>query len=255
MRNIKNPLLLTTILLTAPLVYAEKKTTEIEIPPMLQALEEEGGKIHSRWAVNENLNGFAITIGMDQLVVYATADGKYVLNGSLLDSSANDLTPDYAKKYLPEPSFDGIVEKLSESKFISTHDKKSNRQIYVIHDANCPYCKKAHETIMEQEFTAKAGVRWVPVAALGQDSLEMGAVLLNSKNPMKLQDDFNKGYHPTEKEINSSKDNYQDVMNNTKLMKFLRIQGTPAFVVVEDGKVQKIIGGFQRGDILTALGV
>ena len=234
---------------------AEDEKPEIKTPPMLSALEEEGGTIHDRWKINEHLNGFSLTIGMDQLIVYATADGEYILNGSLLDKSADDLTPEFSKKYLPEPSFEGVVQKLEASKWIGTHNQKAPRQLYVIHDPNCPFCKKAHESIMEHQYTAKAGVRWIPVAALGQSSLEMAAALLKSKEPMKLQDDFNKGYHPSEAEITAAKKNMQDVMDNTKLMKLLRISGTPAVVVVEDGTVKKIITGFQRGDILTALGV
>ena len=227
----------------------------IPTPPMLEHLESEGGSIVARFKINDHLNGFAVVIGPDRIIVYATADGKYLFNGSLLDKNAEDLTPGFSEKYLPDPDAEDKIKLLEESAFIGTHSIGSGRKIYVIHDPACPYCKEAHKTVMQHEYAKKVEVRWIPVAALGKQSAEMASALLASKEPMKLQADYGKGYQLSVDQVKKSEDRLQDVINNTRIMKTLGVSGTPAFIVVEDGKIIKTIHGFRRGDILTALGV
>lgn len=238
----------------SPMSLSDTKI-DIDTPPMLSKLESEGGVIHKKFKVSDHLNGFAITVGMDQLIVYATADGKHIVNGSLLNENAEDLTPDFADKYIPKPDTGNVVAKLEASKFFETHDPKGSRQLYVFHDPNCGYCKKAWETIMPYEYKKGLAIRWIPVGALGKNSIEKAAALLASEAPKKLQDDFDRGYRLGQKELTETSVNSQDVVNNTKLMSFLRLSGTPSMVLVEDGKVLKIIKGFKRGEVLDILGV
>jgi thiol:disulfide interchange protein DsbG len=227
----------------------------IELPGMLSKLEQEGGTIHARFKVSEHLNGFAITVGMDQLIVYATADGKHVINGSLLDEDAVDLTVEFADEYIPELDLSYTLPQIEKSAYFETHDKKANRQLYILHDANCGYCKKAWSTIMQYEHHKGTSVRWIPVGALGKNSKEKAAALIHSSDPVKLQNDFDRGYTLSDKDIKESSGSEQKVVNNTQLLKFLRITGTPGMILVEEGKVIKIMRGFRRGEIMDILGV
>lgn len=228
---------------------------EIELPGMLSKLEKEGGTIHARFKVSEHLNGFAITVGMDQLIVYSTADGKHIINGSLLDEDAVDLTPDFAEKFIPELDLSHTLPQIEKSAYFETHDKSAKRQLYVLHDANCGYCKRAWKTIMQYEHQKGTAVRWIPVGALGKDSMEKAAALIQSDTPIKLQNDFDRGYTLSEKDRVVSSKMGQKAIKNTQLLKFLRVTGTPGMILVENGKVVKIIKGFRRGEVLDILGV
>lgn len=238
----------------SPSVFAEDEL-EIQTPPMLIQLESEGGIIHNKFKVSDHINGFALTVGMDQLIVYATSDGKHVMNGALLNEKAEDLTPGFAEKYIPEADLGNVVEKLANSSYFESHDVKSKNQLYVFHDPNCGYCKKAWETIMPYEHKKGTAVRWIPVGALGKDSVEKSAALLNADDPEKLQVDFSRGYRLSDKQIKETSSKTQDVINNSKLMSFLRLSGTPSMVYVENNKVVKIIKGFKRSEILEILGL
>lgn len=223
----------------------------IETPEMLSYLKDNGGEIHARFRVNEHLNGFAISINNDRLIVYATADGQYVFNGSLLDKKADDVTQKLAKKFLPKTNAYTQLERVENSKYLVTHKEKSEKTLYVIHDPNCPYCKHAHQTIMANPH-APVSVRWIPVGALGKDSAEKAAVLL-AKQSMSMQDDFDMGYGIGEKEKPLINDKMQDVIENTRLMKYLGITGTPAIIVVEGEEITDVIQGYRQGDILKAM--
>lgn len=251
-------ILLPTALVMSSSVLAKNKKypyedSTIEVPTMLSYIEGSGGEILAKFKVNDHLNGFAVTINNDRLIVYATADGQYVFNGSLLDSKAEDLTQKMAKKFLPKVDTVSQVARMEESSYLVTHKKGANRKMYVLHDPNCPYCKVAHETVMSNP-QAKVEVRWIPVGALGKNSAEKAAMLL-SNNSMQLQDDYNKGYQLTSSEAAKAEDKMQEVINNTRLMKFLGISGTPAFIIVDDGVITDVIQGNRQGDILKALGV
>jgi thiol:disulfide interchange protein DsbG len=253
MKRIFRALLVIVVAATANVAMAED--SKIELPEMLSKLEREGGTIHARFKVSEHLNGFAITVGMDQLIVYATVDGKHIINGSLLNEDAVDLTPEFAEEYIPELDLSHTLPQIEKSAYFETHDKNANRQLYVLHDANCGYCKRAWKTIMQYEHQKGTAVRWIPVGALGKDSMEKAAALIHSDAPVKLQNDFDRGYTLSEKDKTESSDMGQKAVINTQLLKFLRITGTPGMILVEDGKVLKIIKGFRRGEVLDILGV
>lgn len=243
----------TALMLTSGVVVAKEKKYPYEdgdlaIPEMLSYLEGSGGEVHAKFRVNEHLNGFAVSINNDRLIVYATADGSYVFNGSLLDKKADDLTVKFAKKYLPKTEVGSQLKRIEDSSFVSTHKTGADRRVYVIHDPNCGFCKQAHTTIMSYPH-AKVDVRWIPVGALGKDSAEKAAVILGNKS-INIQDDFNKGYALTDKESPMINEQMQAVIENTRLMKYLGIGGTPAFIVVDNGEITNLIQGNRQGDII-----
>jgi protein-disulfide isomerase len=251
--RIKIALLAILLSITSSGCLAEEGS--IVTPEMLSKLEKEGGVIHEKFKISEHLNGFAVTIGTDQLIVYGTADGKHVMNGSLLDKDANDLTPDFAGDYIPKPDYTAVLKELEDSHYFTTHDIKANRQLYVFHDANCGYCKRAWGALMPYKHLKGVEVRWIPVGTRGKDSMIKASALLSSSEPVKLQDDFDNNYRLSEKEVSSASDKGQAAVDNTRLFKFLRLDGTPSFVLVENGKFIKIVKGFRRGEILEILGV
>lgn len=218
------------------------------LPPLIEKLQAEGAKLHESFPVSEHLNGFAMTIGSDPVIVYATKDGKLLFNGALMDNNSKDLTSGFEKKYLPKPDFSDALSKLESSSGFSTHDKDATKTLYVLHDPNCPYCKKAFNQIQLANSRPGIKVKWIPVAALGQSSAEKSAAMLASDNPVQLQRDFDNGYLPPK---NESIKHMQSVIDNTKLLKLIGATGTPAFVLADTvkGETLDVIYGYHPAKI------
>ena len=220
-------------------------------PPLLEKLQAEGAKLHNSFSVSEHLNGFAMTIGSDQVIVYATKDGKLLFNGALMDNNSKDLTSGFEKKYLPKPDLSDALGKLESSSGFSTHDEQATKTLYVLHDPNCPYCKKAFNQIQLASSKPGIKVKWIPVAALGKSSAEKSAAMLASDDPVQLQIDFDNGYLPSQSELKEGTKHMQSVIDNTKLLKLIGATGTPAFVLADTakGETLDVIYGYHPAKI------
>lgn len=237
-----------SMLLFSAAAFASEKN--IVTPELIQNLLDDGAELHKKFQITDNLNGFAMTMGADQRVIYATADGQYMFSGALLNNSSKNMTKEYEKKYLPKPDYTSAVPALETSAGFLTHDKDADRTMYVLHDANCPYCKRAFDQIMSKDHKPGVKVKWIPVAALGQNSLQKGAALLSSIDPVLMQRDFDKGRELNKLEIGGAKKYNQKVSDNTKLLGLIGASGTPAMVVVnKDKEIESIIYGFRPAQI------
>lgn len=244
--------ILSAIVLTSLVgVGAASAKEKITTPKLLLDLESEGGKIYKAFKVSDHLNGFAMELGAEQLIIYATADGKHLFQGNLVDNNAINLTDSFAEKHIPKPDFSNAVPLFEKAKWFETHDTEADTTLYVIHDPRCPYCTRSMDMIMGLEHQKGVKVRWVPVAALGQESLNFSAALLESTTPIALQTDITNGYRLTERDTKASEKHKQSIMDNTKLMRSIKATGTPAYMVVDEktGTVKQIIHGYRPNDV------
>jgi len=86
---------------------------------------------------------YEIQVGMD--LMYADADARYVLQGSLIDAKERvDLTAQRLAK-LSEVKFDSLPFDLA----IKQVKGKGERKIVVFEDPNCAYCKRLHQTLQK----------------------------------------------------------------------------------------------------------
>lgn len=225
--------------------------SKLIIPKLLQDLQSEGGQIHKAFKVSEYLNGFAMSLGSEQVIIYSTTDGKHLFQGNLVDNDAKNLTEVFANQHLPKPDFSKAIPLFEEGSWFETHDTDADITLYVLHDPRCPYCTRSMDSIMERKHQKGVKVRWVPVAALGKDSLNLAAGLLGSKNPIKLQTDITNGHRLTDRESQAAEKHKQSVMDNSQLMRTIQASGTPAYMVVDEkaGVVKQIIHGFRPNDV------
>lgn len=218
-----------------------------EIPDLIQDMRERGGELHEVFKVSDYLIGYAMSLGSDQIIVYATPDGQHLFSGDLVNNRAQNLTEIYAQQYLPQPDFSAVIPEFEEASWIETHDSDAEKTLYVIHDPRCPYCKQAFELIMQNEHRDGVKVRWLPVAALGQESVVQSSALLAAENPIQLQRDLDNGYELSRQERDSATKHRDDVMRNSQLMRKIEASGTPAFMVVNEStqEVENIVHGFR----------
>lgn len=73
-------------------------------------------------------------------VFYFSADGRYILQGSLLDLETNINLTDAAKSAVRK----NMLEELDESEMIVFSPKKPRHTLTVFTDIDCSYCRKLH---------------------------------------------------------------------------------------------------------------
>ena len=182
------------------------------------------------------LPGFYQVIASGHLV-YISADGKYVLNGELIDASkGNNLTSDawaaYRKTELAKvPLADRIV-------FAPEHPKYT---VTVFTDVTCPYCRVLHEEVkaLNKEGIALQYLAWPRSGVTGDDGQptatykEMVSIWC-AANRSDAFTEAKKGREP------KSADCKNPVKDQFDLGLKLGVTGTPA-VYAEDGT---LIGGY-----------
>ena len=62
-------------------------------------------------------------------------------------------------------------------------------KVYVIFDANCPYCADLYRWLQGDAFRG-VSMRWAPVAFMKQDSAAIADVILAANDPSKALDDY-----------------------------------------------------------------
>ncbi|WP_165371661.1 DsbC family protein [Pseudolysobacter antarcticus] len=90
-------------------------------------------------------------VGIGHAVVYASADGKYLLQGNLYDMANKlDLTEARLAK-----SRKSVLDGVPVSKRIVFAPKTTKHVVTVFTDVDCPYCRKFHEQMADYN---KAGI-------------------------------------------------------------------------------------------------
>jgi thiol:disulfide interchange protein DsbC len=90
-------------------------------------------------------------VGIGHAVVYASADGKYLLQGNLYDMANKlDLTEARLAK-----SRKNVLDGVPASKRIVFAPKTTKHVVTVFTDVDCPYCRKFHEQMADYN---KAGI-------------------------------------------------------------------------------------------------
>lgn len=175
------------ILKVAPALVAALFATSAfaeNIPKVLEAPLKAGMKVVNKFQAGGKLQGWVLSQGGQNSVVYTTEDGKFLLAGALIDEAGTNLTAQFAEKYVPKPEYDKLAPQLEKSAYIVSGAKgnAAKSTIYAFIDLNCGYCAMAYKALLPYE-AAGLQVRWVPVAFLRPDSSNKAAALFESSNP------------------------------------------------------------------------
>ncbi len=160
-------------------------------------------------------------------VLYMSGDGKYLLQGTLVDIPG--------KRNLTEPAEEkaklAAIKRVGEDKMISFGSKDAKHTITVFTDIDCPYCAKLHKEMPKYN---KAGIRvrymFFPRAGVGSSSYEKAIAVWCAADRKKALTDAKAG-----KPIEMKKcDN--PVLQHMKLGEAMGVRGTPA-IVLDDGEM------------------
>lgn len=225
------------------------------LPEPIQHLQNKGLDIVREFPVGEALIGWVVNYQGNDMIVYTTTDGEFLLNGVLLDAQGNDLTENHQKSWIPRPGWND----LATSHFITepslatdtevTGKTASKSTIYMFYDANCPFCHLAWVALQSYR---KVGleVRWIPVAYLKPDSRDKAAAILSApKNQQaalleKSMQAFGSQAADTGK-APSAQDTEQ-LKINMNLMQSLGLNGTPGWVWLDEAGEMQTHSGMLR---------
>lgn len=128
---------------------------------------------------------YQVQVGMT--VVYMSADGKYLLNGHLIELESRENLTDLAKSSARQSA----MRSISESSMIVYPAKgKQTHFITVFSDIDCPYCAKLHKEIPALN-EAGITVRYLgyPRSGMGSPSYYKAVSVWCAKDSVKAMDD------------------------------------------------------------------
>ncbi|CAK0754439.1 thiol:disulfide interchange protein DsbC [Gammaproteobacteria bacterium] len=168
---------------------------------------------------------YEVTLGTQ--IVYVTADGKYLLQGHLLDLAKRE---DITETKLNQIKKSALA-KVSSDQMILFSPANPKYTITVFTDIDCGYCRKLHNEI--NDFMAEGiAVRYLffPRAGLASASYKKAVSVWCAADRKQALTDAKAGKDPQEKNCDNP------VAESMKLGELLGVTGTPA-IILEDGQL------------------
>jgi thiol:disulfide interchange protein DsbC len=160
-------------------------------------------------------------------IFYASADGKYLLQGKLIDVKARkDLTEEKLAALRAKS-----IEKIGKDQMIIFQPEKTKYTISVFTDIDCGYCRKLHSEI-DQYLDQGIAIQYLffPRAGKGSSSYNKAISVWCAKDRKSALTEAKKGNDPESKTCDNPVDKHM------KLAHELGARGTP-MIVTEKGTV------------------
>lgn len=160
-----------------------------------------------------------VRLGSD--IVYMTDDGRYLLQGRVLDLDTRQDITDQAKSAIRQELIDGI----DYDKLISYGAEDSEFEIIVFTDVDCGYCRRLHQQVEEYN---DAGIRIsyaaFPRAGIGSETFRKMTSVWCSDDQQAAMDLAKGGGTPEPEECDAP------VAEQYQLGQSVGVTGTPALV-------------------------
>ena len=173
-------------------------------------------------------------------VLYMSNDGKYLLQGSMIDMESRvDLSEERRKEIRT-----AAIGELGENKMIVFPAKSPKHEVTVFTDIDCTYCRKLHREI--KDYNAKGiTVRYVmyPRSGINTPSYNKAVAVWCEDNHQDALTRAKAG-----EELTGSTDCDNPVKEHLKLGQVMGLRGTPA-IVMADGEM---LPGYVPADTLAA---
>ncbi|MDR9439856.1 MAG: thiol:disulfide interchange protein DsbG [Halomonas sp.] len=223
-------------------------------PSPVQALVDQGLKIHGEFEAPGGLSGFAASHRGREMAVYLTPDGDHAVVGTLLDAEGNDLSAAPLDEHVRSGQEAKVWQQLEESHWIQDGDPQAERVLYTFTDPNCPYCRKFWQQARPWVEAGEVQLRHVMVGILRNDSPAKAAALLGDQDPAAaLQSHSGDGA-----EIEAAaqpREVEEQVYANNQLFEGLGLMATPTtYYRNDEGRLEKIEGAPGEAALQDAMG-
>lgn len=218
-------LIATSVLLASTLVNAKEPTKEIlagvkSLAPTATVSSMEKTPI-------KGISEIVISSGRGGEVYYISNDGKYLLNGNMIDTtSREDLTENKKSSIRKE-----LVGKFGEQERIDFLPDDMKHHLIVFTDIDCGYCRKLHN---EMDGYNKLGIGisylFYPRAGLKSPAFDKAATVWCADNRQEAMTNAKSGIKLETKKCDNP------IAEHYKAGQTAGVTGTPA-MVLEDGKL------------------
>ncbi len=182
------------------------------------------------------INGlYEVLLGPE--LVYATGDGRYILQGDLIDLKQKRNLTEEQRSHVREDLLAGI----SDKEYIEFAPRERKHTVYVFTDIDCGYCRRLHKDMPELHKRGVA-VRYLAFPRSGVNSAtfkQMESVWCSS-NPNKAMNEAKQGMRVSNKSCDSP------VARQFTLGQDIGVRGTPAIYTARG----KSISGYLPPDKL-----
>jgi thiol:disulfide interchange protein DsbC len=166
-------------------------------------------------------------VSMPPRFFYASADGRYIVDGDLIDMVKNK----NISKVLRNKSLAASIDAMGEDSMIIFGKDTLKHTVTVFTDIDCSYCRKLHSEIKKyNDLGIRIRYLSYPRAGVGSDSFKKAEAVWCSKAKVKALTRAKNGEN-----IKSEKCN-NPVAQHYALGNMIGIRGTPA-LVLDDGTV------------------
>jgi len=161
-------------------------------------------------------------------VVYMSADGRYMLQGELVDVLNRVSLTEPRRRQVTRT----VIDSVGENNMIVFKPEKEKHIITVFTDIDCGYCRKLHNE-MDQYLNEGITVRYMmfPRAGVGSESYKKAVAVWCAEDRNGAMTDAKNGKAVEMKSCDNPIDQHMD------LVRQLGARGTP-FIVLEDGSTQ-----------------
>ncbi|WP_370981482.1 DsbC family protein [Agaribacterium sp. ZY112] len=176
--------------------------------------------------------------------LYTTADGSYLIDGTIYELDGAALVNIREKKLKPERA--AAIATISEGEMISFNSKqKGAKDIYVFTDVDCGYCRKLHQEVPRlNELGVNVHYLAYPRSGIGQASYNKMQAAWCAKDPQQAMNELK-----NQRSVAMLTCDSDAVASQFALGNKLGVSGTPA-IILSDGT---LLPGYQPAEQLAKL--
>ena len=170
-------------------------------------------------------------VSLPPTLFYASADGRYIVKGDLIDSKSNKNITQLGRNN----SVASAITAMGEDSMIIFGNDTLKHTVTVFTDIDCGYCRKLHNEV-KQYNALGIRVRYMayPRAGIGSKSFKKAEAVWCSKDKVKAMTDSKSGVKVKSEKCKNP------IAQHYSLGEKIGIRGTPA-IVLSDGTV---VGGY-----------
>lgn len=234
-----------------------KRGLQEERPAVVRAIEAQGLEVLGEFDAPSGLRGFAGIAGQQPVAMYATADGKHAVVGTLVNAKGEDVGSEALQRLVSEPMSKRQWAQLESSAWIADGKSDAPRVVYAFSDPNCPYCNRFWEAARPWVESGKVQLRHVMVGVIRADSANKVAAIYAAASPSEAMERSERTYASggIAPAATVPTDVRKKLDANEKLMIELGFQGTPGILFLDDkGLIQRRSGLPRASDLAVVLG-
>ena len=222
-------------------------------PAPVQALTDQGLKIHAEFEAPDGLTGYAASYPGGEVAIYLTPDGHHAVVGTLVDREGSDLSKAALDEHVRAAQNAELWESLAASHWILDGDPEAERVVYTFTDANCPYCRQFWEEARPWVEAGEVQLRHIMVGILASNSPAKAATLLAADDPAAALHAHSGGGEEVEPSA-QSREIEEQVYANNQLFEELGLMATPTTLYRDGDGLERIQGVPSRELMIDAMG-